>query len=364
MPSLRSTAKLLDPVSQVISMRKLAQIVSLQPPISLCRLNELGMLYRSEWDNYKVEDVEQALNLVNKSGKLYFLKGKCNGLPIPHIPLIGSEAHVQGVASYKDYFIITHNSESGSAKTGSIVVLNQNSLKIVNKMNTPEGYNHPGGIQQIGNYLAVSLESKDESIKDSFIRFYDLRQLSNTQLPILLEKPSIYRTNKKAGSVGITTYKENGIDKFILAVHDNGSVDFYKSNGKLLSDPLCNFDFVFNCNITSADNLCLVTDKQEKIYMIGFRSTADKIGLPVVDYADLYLIDMNTMNVNPKTSNIHFICNHGPLIPGVGVHFRWGAGIRIVSSSKIEVLATQRNFVPPVILYPPQREIGINIFYS
>lgn len=40
MLSLRSTAKLLDPASQVISMRRLAQTVSLQPPISLRRLIE------------------------------------------------------------------------------------------------------------------------------------------------------------------------------------------------------------------------------------------------------------------------------------------------------------------------------------
>jgi hypothetical protein len=364
MLSLRSAAKSLDPASQVISTRHLAQKVSLQPPISLRRLNESSS-NKSEWDNYKIDNVEQALNSVNKSGTLYFLEGKCDGLPIPYIPLIGSEAHVQGVASYNDYIIMTHNSESESAKTGSLVILNQKSHKIVDKMNTPDGYNHPGGIQQIGNYLAVSLESKDENIKDSFIRFYDLRQLSDTQLPTLLEKPSIYRTDKKAGAVGITIYKENGIDKFLVAIHDNGSVDFYKSNGKLLSDPQCSFDLIFNCKITGADNLCLVTDKEEKVYMIGFRSIADDVvGLPVVDYADLYLIDTSTMTVNPKASNIHFICNHGPLIPGVGVHFRWGAGIRIISPQKVEVLATQRNFVPPIILYPPQRKIGINVFYS
>lgn len=40
MLSLRSAAKSLDPASQVISTRNLAQKVSLQPPISLLRLNE------------------------------------------------------------------------------------------------------------------------------------------------------------------------------------------------------------------------------------------------------------------------------------------------------------------------------------
>ncbi|MGB9928515.1 MAG: hypothetical protein ACPK85_08935 [Methanosarcina sp.] len=54
MPSLRSTAKLLDPASQVISMRKLAQIVSLQPPVSLRYLNELASNRDSLLIGYKI----------------------------------------------------------------------------------------------------------------------------------------------------------------------------------------------------------------------------------------------------------------------------------------------------------------------
>lgn len=106
-----------------------------------------------------------------------------------------------------------------------------------------------------------------------------MRRLSETQTPILLEKPFIYRTYKKAGAVGIITYRENGRDKFLVAVNDNGSVDFYKSNGRLLSDPQCSFDFKNRCQLSPGpDNLCLVTDKEEKVYMIFFRSTEDKVG--------------------------------------------------------------------------------------
>ncbi len=44
MPSLRSAAKSLDPTAKIISTRSLAQKVSLQPPISLRRLNDIPRL--------------------------------------------------------------------------------------------------------------------------------------------------------------------------------------------------------------------------------------------------------------------------------------------------------------------------------
>lgn len=356
MLSLKSAAKMLDPNSQKISTKGLAQKMSLHSPISLLSL----LRHMSIWGN-RVDNVEQALNAVNKSGKFYYLEGKCDGLPQGIIP----DAHVQGVASYNDYIIMTHSAQKLDGD-GWLVILNKKSNKIVQRVKTPvlREINHPGGIQQIGNYLAVSLEPHypKSKLKTSFILFYDLRQLSDTQPPILLEKPIITRKDKKAGAVGITTYKEEGIDKFLVAVYDNGSVDFYKSNGKLLSDPECNFEFISSCNYTGADNLCLVTDKQEKVYMIGLRSRMEtrdlifvKTDVPVADYVDLYLIDTSTMTINPIAQNIHFISNDKMLANEVGVHFRYGAGIRIVSPQNIEVLATQRNF-------EISNKIGINIF--
>jgi hypothetical protein len=360
MYSLRNTAKLLDPTTQVISTRHIAQMTVFQPPISLLHLMSI-------WVN-KVENVEQSLSFLKKSGTLYIFKGECKGLSLPYIPLVGSNSHVQGVASYKDYLILTHSSESKDAKTGSIIILNQKSLKIVNKMNTPEGYNHPGGIQQIGNYLAVSLEHHpDVKTKESCIRFYDLSRLSDTQLPILLGKPIIYRGADKAGAVGVTSYIENGIEKLVLAVNDGGNVVFYKSNERLLSDPECVFEIINNEPFKingDIQNICLVTDKQEKIYMIAFKSAADDLGLPVVDYVDLYLIDITTKKISTIISNIHFICDHGTVFPGTGVHFRWGAGIRVVSPQKIEVLATKRNIFPIDIVIPNRRWTEINKFPS
>jgi len=300
--------------------------------------NELDKL-PNEWDNYKVDNIEQALDSMSDKkgtkGILHTFEGNIGGLPIA--PLT---SHVQGVARYKNYLIMTHNSESDSADYGSIVILSEEKKKAVYRINTSDkGYNHPGGIQQIGNYLAVSLENNSKSL----IRFYDLSQMSDTEKhpPVLLET-KIIRDNNTAGAVGITTYRENGIDHFLLAVHAGGDVDFYKSNGKLLSDPECKFDLIFNTKITSADNVCLVTVDTEKIYLVGFRST-EKGSLPYEDYVDLYSININTNTVK-FIESYHYITRHETSIAGLGVHFRYGAGIQVVSPRQINVLATRRNF--------------------
>lgn len=360
MLSLKFAAMLLDPASQVISTKSVAQKMSLQSPISLLSLLRLIGVCGN-----KVDNVEQALNAVNKHGKFYYLEGKCVGVGLHLAPSepVFEYSYVRGVASYNDYIIMTH-SESINPKTGSLIILNQKSNKIVNIINTPVEYNHPGGIQQIGNFLAVSLEHHlDPPQKDASIRFYDLRNLSDTQPPILLEKPIIYRNNKKARAVGITTYKENGIDKFLVAVCDRCSVDFYKSNGKLLSDPQCIFEFINSCKLSpGADNLCLITDREEKVYMVCFRS--DRSGDSCDDYVDLHLIDTSTMAIEVSKYNIHFISDHKMLLSFMGVHFMNGAGIRILSPQNIEVLATQRYFESAHFFLPNQKKIGINLFPS
>jgi hypothetical protein len=311
----------------------------------------------SIWDDYKVDNIEQVLNLMNKSGTLHVFGGHVGGLPA----LDTGASHVQGVARYRDYLIMTHNSEAAAMSShigieppfcdyGSIVIINEKSNKVLYRIDTSDkGYNHPGGIQQIGDYLAVALEKTLENKRESCIRFYDLSKMSDNQPPILLKKPSIYRTGKKAGSVGITTFRKNGIEYFFVVVNDNGNVDFYMSNGKSLSDFQCEFGLV-GSTTESADSqsMCLVTDKLENIYLIGFKSKDsddEMLGqrLPGEDWADLYLVDAKNYSIQ-KINSYQFFSKYTINRPGLGVHFRYGAGIQIVSPQQINVLATRRNF--------------------
>jgi hypothetical protein len=122
----------------------------------------------SIWDDYKVDNIEQVLNLMNKSGTLHVFGGHVGGLPA----LDTGASHVQGVARYRDYLIMTHNSEAAAMSShigieppfcdyGSIVIINEKSNKVLYRIDTSDkGYNHPGGIQQIGDYLAVALEKR------------------------------------------------------------------------------------------------------------------------------------------------------------------------------------------------------------
>jgi len=77
--------------------------------------------------------------------------------------------------------------------------------------------------------------------------------------------------------------------------------------------------------------------------MVGFRTHDPGIGNE--DYVDLYQIDVQKRIVSQVIARRHMYSKHGGIIGIDGVHFRWGAGLQIVSDTSLNFFATQRNFV-------------------
>lgn len=295
----------------------------------------------------RVNNVEKVFNDISKEGNSFKASGSIWGLPIL---APACSAHIQGMSAYKDYIILTHNSENKNAKFGSIIAVNRKSKKILFRVDTPEeGYNHPGGcqIEQENGYLALSLEPNGDKNKSSVIRFYDLKTLIDNKLCLL--PTTIKRDDRKAGAVGITSRVENGKKIFYVVVIDNGMTDVYKSNGLPLEDPNCRFEMVFGGIRLKygGDNISLITDISDKIYMLGFRT--ENLGTLNKDLSDLYLIDCTEKKINHISSR-HFITKHAR--PGaLGVHFRYGAGVEVESEDKINLLVSERNYVSNNIEY-------------
>jgi hypothetical protein len=110
--------------------------------------------------NVKLQNVEAAYKNVAESGTLFEFNGE------PLIPNM-VESHVQGVARYGNYLLLSHNNKGYSQ--GFIIVLNMKSMKMVHKIDTPdEHYNHPGGMQVIGDYLMVPVENSTYCRKNVF----------------------------------------------------------------------------------------------------------------------------------------------------------------------------------------------------
>src|SRR6185436_4192212 len=90
--------------------------------------------------------------------------------------------------------------------------------------------------------------------------------------------------------------------------------------------------------------ICLLTDKNESIYLVAFRMNDDD-----EDFADLYSVMSGGNYVVDRIESRHMYTKHCVSLTGhEGVHFRWGSGLRILSAGEIRLLATQRHFVTAI----------------
>jgi hypothetical protein len=290
--------------------------------------------------NLRMNDVEVAFNAVSKKGNNHSFTGGVDASVV--------KSHVQGIADYQDYFILTHSHDVG---TGYLVVLDGKDKKVAYVMDTPDtNYTHPGGCQRIGSILAVPTENL--SSHKSNIHFYNLTGMtdSDAHQPQLMAL-KIDRSTKKAGGIGITSrMAADGLEYHYLAVSfaDDKKIDYYKSNGRPLTDAACSFALISTVTLDKSgySEICLVTESSEdqQIYLIGFRVHEKNAGLEYEDLVDLYRVFPEDYKADlVKTRHLYTVYGSG--VSGVaGVHFRWGAGLKIMSETKMKFYATQRNF--------------------
>ncbi len=271
--------------------------------------------------NPRLPGVETAFQLVNKDGHKYEYSGE------PWVPNM-VESHIQGVAPYSKFLVMTHNNKGYSK--GYILVIDTDTGKLVCKMDSPDAdYNHPGGCQTIGDFLVVAVENS--SYSESFTHFIQPDSAERRQGPTVLPC-NIKRPYQGAGGAGISNFTQDGVEYYILAVYDNG---------KPLTDLEISFSLVHQaCTKDGFSEVCLLTQEDGQIFLAGFRSS----GSAYEDWADLYLYDPIPLTLECVASR-HRYTKHGGVVGISGVHFRWGAGLGIVNGTQLNFFATQRNFV-------------------
>lgn len=284
---------------------------------------------RPERWNPRMIDVTAAFDAVPDHGVDHELSGDP--------PYIDEPAtHIQGLAQYAGYYLLTHNRERED--TGLILVYDVARGVYLESFPTAfEGFRHPGGGQVIGDYMAVPVER--DSPPSSFVSFYYVGLLAERSL-IYLQPAQIRRDESKAGAVGITDVGAGAERHYIVAVYDSPTVSIYRSNTYPLDDARCEFTALFTANPggRGADNLCLVTDIDDNVYLIGLTST-DEFKLPTHDWAELYRVDFDNQRFVPIRER-HMYTTSGTVN---AVHFRWGAGLTIASDRRLRFYCTQRH---------------------
>ena len=280
-------------------------------------------------------------------------------------------SHIQGFSSYteQNLQVFSHSLEGDCG----YLIFSKYPSDFTQISTYDKGFNHPGGIQAIGDYLLVPCEKINDENK-SYIRLYDMSPLKSGQTPKPCEQFCIYRDDRKATAAGITKYADLYGNWFLIVICNWGTCDFYKAKAnKDLPD--CNFIHVASIDMSSTwdpdkrgyDVQCLnlvtqnktaPSDNAEQIFMTAFATKL--IGTELTgtyeDHAVLISIIPEIEEViKPYEKDVYngikcsFICDkhletrHNATPGTLGVHFRYGAALE-VKDDKLVLYATGRNF--------------------
>lgn len=265
---------------------------------------------------------------------------------LPYYPDIFSD-HIQGYTQYHDgrrmYYVFT---QSLKGRSSGRIIIKKTPKGDCDEIETPDGWNHPGGIQAVGRFLFVPCEHGEESR----VFVYDL---VDSRLVHTLEFAH------KAGCLGITDIQHGGTTQYLLVIGDNTVYHGYlmeiPKDGKMSTlkcESLGKFELtgldgkVVKGGKIDCQGFGLVTEEGTgDVYMVALKSNG-KDKFTYEDFA--YLIKLKVdkpIGFHKDTIARRHLKNNGGVTGVAGSHFRWGAGIRVDLNNRLAVLVTSRNII-------------------
>lgn len=274
--------------------------------------------------NPKVPDVIAAFHAIPKKGKDAKFSGKVDDDG-------GGSTHIQGLAAYRDFHLITHSDEG--KKSGRILVADRRADQqtLVGQFTLPvvrssePFFFHAGGCQLIGDCLVVPSETgKNESV----VSFFDVRDPVNIRE--LNPALRIERLERDAAAAGVTHYTRDGQEVWLVAVYDSGTVDFYETADLAGGLPFLK-TFADKVPEKHHQALPLFTDAGNHVFAIGINQT-----FYGENDAVLYEVDFVNRVLKPFPER--------PFSPEKGARLRWGAGVEVVSDGRLVMHCTSKQY--------------------
>jgi hypothetical protein len=187
-------------------------------------------------------------------------------------------------------------------------------------------YEHPGGMQVVGDVLALALEDGQSGEPPAKILFIDV---SNPEEPTMLDKPFVPPFDK-AGVLGITPCGSGrdglpcatGHYLMLLSGGNNEDVFFYESNGDLRS-PNLSWSLLHHWRKEELIGATWPTDKAHqtlqfiregslagRLYVAGARSDGTIDGFYGDDYLDLYEVGFESAKVTLTHKATRHVISH------------------------------------------------------
>ena len=231
--------------------------------------------------NQKVRDAPAALFRLNSMGvKSRIVRNAETGIAKKG----GFRSHFQGVARRDDHAYLTL---SGKADGAVILAAQEGDEFVYRRRKAVVGYNHPGGIQTVGEYVAVPVYGCPRGGAKVLIYDRDLGRCSEHNLE-----------ESKAFCLGITNIKYPGDhgERYVMAVvtvSDGTRIDFYRSQpGQDLASRDVTFERFGSWSWEKPDD-----HRIEEFY-----GHANSISLLVDEEDNLYLLGLHTIPKSKKLS--------------------------------------------------------------
>lgn len=292
--------------------------------------------------NPSLTNVKSSFDAIKKDGSTSILIGG------PDYKRL-STSHLQGMAVYHDVYILAMNRHSEDL--GELYFYDRIGNGLIGMMKIPvagndtgdheRSYNHPGGIQVIGDYLLIPIQTQD--YKDSVVQLWDISALKEKSTAIKLAHGDYLpdSNGKGLGGIGIV----NMGDHFLVAGIDNARVFFYKSDGSEITT--ATYAHAFDATLArdaAAVNLLRQTDGTA--WLIAF-AVSTWFG-SYKDWGLLYKIDPTEEKIADKDER-HFV-SKADSSTILGPHFRWGATSWFPTETTLRLMTTQRVMEPKVQL--------------
>lgn len=137
----------------------------------------------------------------------------------------GANTHIQGAVQLPDFHILSYSNERSDR--GLMLAMRDADRKLVHTVDVPNDAGRPlyhaGGVQRLGDMIAVPSESQQNF---SVVTFLDAQRLVGEGAALQIARP-IRRTNRDAMAVGVTDITLNGQTKWLAGVYQKGIIDVY-----------------------------------------------------------------------------------------------------------------------------------------
>lgn len=295
----------------------------------------------------KLADVKHTFQSVADhpgSSGIFYLSG---GGSVSNIAL----DHIQGFAKNAQHIFIAVNQDG--EKEGTIFIYDGHTKDYLSTYKIPvAGFNHPSGMQLVGDYLVVGIQSQDyNSNKVYCVNVADVNALHGFEL-------SVPMGDQHCASVGITdvNVQADGSLQYLLVVSGDGMGTFFLSDTtKVGLSADLNFTKIKEDSTISFEGVNILTQADGKAFVIGFDSDGD--GISFNDYLRLFELSgefgdgMSIKEIEKKHiySEVPLTSpQKGPLKP----HCRYGSGT-YVKDNTLTCIITGREphmgFINPVL---------------